>query len=172
MRAYRWKKRKISQCCLSLPLSVAKICLQGLIQRSKGKNVYVEGLVQDLSSACMCSAACTHESPTMCCRREGFAIKSCSRGPESCPGQRLERRPFTQVVADTVLSLVVVMGWWWWWYLRWREKTRNKKKPEHVWKNLALVFGPVLDFIFSNVESFSRLAEQDVGSDFMVLSTT
>lgn len=110
MRAYRWKKRKISQCCLSLPLSVAKICLQGLIQRSKCKNVYVEGLVQDLSSAGMCSAACTHESPTMCCRREGFAIKSCSRGPESCPGQRLERRPFTQVVADTVLSLVVVMG--------------------------------------------------------------
>lgn len=48
----------------------------------------------------------SHDSPNVYRRREGIAVKTCSRGPEACPRQRLERRPFT----DIVLSLEVWSG--------------------------------------------------------------
>lgn len=73
---------------------------EGLSWR-RHQTVEAEGLVsRSLSRAGTCSAASTRESPTGNCRREGFAVRTYRRGSETCPGQRLERRPLTWVVCS------------------------------------------------------------------------
>lgn len=74
---------------------------EGLSRRRRHQTVEAEGLVsRSLYRAGTCSAASTRESPTGNCGREGFAVRTYSRGPETCPGRRLERRAFTRVVCS------------------------------------------------------------------------
>lgn len=72
--SFQVEKRKISQCCLSLTFSLAKVCLQGLPQRRKCKRV--------CRRACSRSVKCKHVFcsihtliPKLCCSKRGF----CSR---------------------------------------------------------------------------------------------